>query len=98
MEPIENEKPNMNTKQCFAVTIKDDRSGYQYQASLYECDNGEMYLEANFAPQPGSTLSIFLDDQKIGAVPRAYHAVIEWRKLLCVSDSPWSYCLGIKYI
>ena len=98
METIENEKHNMHINPCIGVIIEDDRYGYQYPASLYECDNGEMYLETNFAPNPGSTFSMFFDNLTIGAVPHACHAIILWRKLLCESNSPWSYGLGIKYI
>ena len=98
MEPIENEKLNTYINPCIEVIIEDDRCGFQYPASLHECDNDEMYLEANFAPMPGSTFSIFFENQKVGAVPLARHAVILWRKLLCESNATWSYCLGIKYI
>jgi hypothetical protein len=98
MEPNENEKRNMYINPCISVMIEDDRHGYRYPASLHESDNGEIYLEANFAPMPGSTFSLFFDKLKVGAVPNARHAVILWRKLLCESNSTWSYGLGIKYI
>ena len=98
MEPIENEKRNLYVNPGIGVMIEDDRYGCRYPASLYESDNEEMYIEANFAPMPGSKFSIIFDDENFGAAPHVCHAVILWRKLLCVPDSSWSYGLGIKHI
>jgi hypothetical protein len=65
------------------VTLKDDRTGFQYPASMYECGQGGVYLESNFAPRPGSTLHILFDNPVSGNGSRHCPAVIQWRKLLC---------------
>jgi hypothetical protein len=82
----------------FTVIIKDDRSGFQYPASMSKCGNGGMVVEANYAPNPGSTFHIFSDDQELSIGQCGCQAVIQWRQLLCKSDSSWCYRLGIKYI
>ena len=48
-------------KQGFPVIIKDDRTGYEYPATMYKCGKSEMLLEANYAPQPGSKFHIIFD-------------------------------------
>ncbi len=88
----------MQMKPGSPVTIKDDRTGYQYPASMYECSKGGMYLESNYAPRPGSRFHILADNRERGAGPHASPAVIQWRKLLCGLGSPWSYGLGIQYV
>jgi hypothetical protein len=88
----------MRVKQGSLVIIKDDRSGYQYPASMHECGKGGLYLEANYAPRPGSTFKILFGNRELGAGPCACPAVIQWRKLLYGVGSSWSYGLGIKYV
>lgn len=88
----------MRVKQGYPVTIIDDRTGYQYPASMHKCAKGGMYLEANYAPRPGSTFQILFDNRRMGAGSCTCPAVIQWRKLLPGFGSSWSYGLGIKYV
>jgi hypothetical protein len=97
MGPLNEKRRTLHIKQGCPVTIEDNRTGYQYPASMYKCGKGGMYLESNYAPRPGSTLHILTDNRERGAGPRAFPAVIKWRKLLCGFGSSWSYGLGIKY-
>jgi hypothetical protein len=80
------------------VTIKDDRTGYQYAASMQKCGNRGMYLESNYAPRPGSTMHILPNNRNLGTAPSARPAVIQWRELMGGSGSSWVYRLGIKYV
>jgi hypothetical protein len=80
------------------VTIKDDRTGYQYPAAMHKDRREGVFLEANYAPRPGSTFHILFDDREGGSGPCACAAVIRWRKPLCRIGSTWSYGLGVKYI
>jgi hypothetical protein len=80
------------------VTIKDDRTGYQYPAAMHkDCREG-MFIEANYAPRPGSTFHILFDNREGGSRPSPCAAVVRWRKPLCRIDSTWSYGLGIKLV
>jgi len=98
MGPLNGNRRTLRIKRGSPVTIKDDRTGYQYPASMYKCSRGGMYLKSNYAPRPGSTFHILTDNRELGAGPRACPAVIQWRKLLCGYGSSWSYGLGIKYV
>jgi hypothetical protein len=80
------------------VTIKDDRTGYQYPASMHKDSREGMFLEANYAPRPGSTFHILFDNREGVPGPCVCTAVIRWRRLLCRLGSTWSYGLGIKYV
>lgn len=97
MGPLNGERHTMHMKPGSPVTIEDDRTGYQYPASMHKCGNGGMYLESNYAPRPGSKLHILSETRERCAGPCARPAVIQWRKLLCGLGSSWSYSLGIKY-
>jgi len=97
MRPSDNKRQTLRVEQGSSVTVKDDRTGYQYPASMYKSGKGEMYIESNYAQRPGSTLHIFFNNRILGAGPCACPAVIQWRKLLCGFGSSWSYGLGIKY-
>jgi len=80
------------------VTIHDDRTGYQYPASIHTCARGGgVYLESNYAPRPGSALHIHFNIADPGAGKDACGAVVRWRRSLLRSDSSWSYGLGIQY-
>jgi hypothetical protein len=85
-------------KQRLSVTIKDDRTGYQYGASMQKCGKRGMYLESNYAPRPGSTMHILFNNRNLGPVPCARPAVIQWRKLMGGFGSSWVYRLGIRYV
>ena len=81
------------------VTIEDDRTGYQYPASMHKGSREGVYLEANYAPRPGSTFHIvFGSIGEHGFASCACAAVIRWRKPLCRIGATWSYGLGIKYV
>jgi hypothetical protein len=86
------------TRHGSPVIVKDDRTGYQYPASLCECGEGEMYLESNYAQRPGSALHILSDNRELGAGPWICPAVIHGRSLLPGVGSFWSYGLRIKYV
>lgn len=88
----------MAIEQGFPVIIKDDLTGYEFPATMYECGKDAMFLNANYAPQPGSKFHIIFDHQEPDAESSTRPAIIKCRKLICESDSPWSYSLGIKYI
>ena len=98
MEPQNEKKQLIGFKHGFPVIIKDDRSGFQFPASMCINDTGGMYIEANYAPQPGFTFHIFSDYQKLDTGPGGCAAVIQWRRLLRKSESSWPYRLGIKYV
>lgn len=95
--PMNGERHTMQIEPGSPVTVEDDRTGYQYPASMRKCGNGELYLESNYAPRPGSKLHILSETRERCAGPCARPAVIQWRKLLCHLGSSWSYSLGIKY-
>jgi hypothetical protein len=96
--PLNGKRRAMRVNQGFPVTIKDDRTGYQYPAAIHKCGKVGMYLESNYAPRPGSTFQILFDNRELGPGPCACPAVIQWRKLLGGLGSSWSYGLGIKYV
>lgn len=98
MGPLNEKRRTMCIKQGSPVTIKDDRTGYQYPASMHKGCRDGMYLESNYAPRPGSTFHILFGGRERGAGPCACPAVIQWRRLLCGVGSSWSYGLGIKYV
>lgn len=54
-----------------------------------------MYLEANYAPRPGSTVLI-LGAGLTGGPAGAMRARVQWRVLLQTVDSAWSFGLGIE--
>jgi hypothetical protein len=80
------------------VTIKDDRSGFQYPASMHTDSRKGVFLEANYAPRPGSTLHILFDNREGGSGACVCAAVIRWRRMLSRLGSTYSYGLGIKYV
>ena len=88
----------MRTKPGACVTIKDDRTGYQYPESMFKCGKDEMYLESNYAQRPGSALHILVSNREPGVGHWDFPAVITWRKLLCGFRSSWSFGLGIKNV
>jgi hypothetical protein len=88
----------MRIKQGSPVTIKDDRTGYQYPAAMHKCSRGRIYLESNYAPRPGSTLHLLFANRERGTGSCACPAMIQWRRLLRGVGSSWLYGLGIKYI
>jgi hypothetical protein len=98
MEPLNGKGSRARTRRGSPVTIKDDRTGYQYPAAMHKCSRGRMYLESNYAPRPGSTLHILFADRERGTGSCACPAMIRWRRLLCGVGSSWLYGLGIKYI
>jgi len=98
MGPLNGKGSSTRTRRGSPVTIKDDRTGYQYPASMHkDCRKG-MYLESNYAPRPGSTFKILFDDRERGHGTRACPAVVQWRRLLCGVGSAWAYGIGIKYV
>jgi hypothetical protein len=84
-----------STARCRSVTIRDDRTGYRYPAFLCLCAAREMFLEANYAPRPGSTVLI-LGAGPTGGPAGAMRARVQWRVLLRAEDSAWSFGLGIE--
>ena len=98
MGPSNEKSRTMRIKQGSPITIKDDRTGYQYPAAMHKCSRGGMYLESNYAPRPGSTFHILFDNRERDTGTRACPAVVQWRRLLCEVGSSWSYGLGVKYV
>jgi hypothetical protein len=80
------------------VTIRDDRTGYQYPGRMHSCGKrGGVYLESNYAPRPGSTMHIRYDTpEPAGAGKGGCRGVIRWRRSLLSLSSAWSYGLGIQ--
>ena len=95
---LNRKRRNMRIKQGLPVIIKDDRTEYKYPATMFKCGKGMLFLKANYAPQPGSKFHIILGREEHDVGFRIRPAMIEWRKLFCKSNYPWSYLLRIKYI
>ena len=67
-----------------------------YEAKMLNYSAGGMYFESDYAPLPGSEVSIGIKHSPYDSGPDIYRAQVRWRTTL-PQDSKYAYGVGVRY-
>ena len=67
-----------------------------YEARMINYSSGGMYFESDYAPLPGSELSIGIKKSPYDNAADIYRAQVRWRKVL-PPNSKYAYGVGVRY-
>jgi len=79
------------------VMLKHGCTGYCYYGTMYNCGDGGMYFESDYAPRLDTKIQIRIDNLPFVSTPDDYFVKVIWRKQLSDEDSPYSYRIGVKH-
>jgi hypothetical protein len=67
-----------------------------YEARMINYSSGGMYFESDYAPLPGSQVSIGIGRSPYHTGADIYRAQVRWRKTL-PQNSKYAYGVGVRY-
>lgn len=67
-----------------------------YEARMVNYSSGGMYFESDYAPLPGSEVSIGIGKSPYTTGADIYRAQVRWRKTL-PQNSKYAYGVGVRY-
>jgi hypothetical protein len=67
-----------------------------YEAKMLNYSSDGMYFESDYAPLPGSEVSIGIKKSPYGSGADIYRAQVRWRKNL-PQTSKYAYGVGVRY-
>lgn len=79
------------------IMLENFPSGTHYKAQMYNCSQGGMYFESDYAPLPGSEIYIGIENSPYDHGPDMYRAQVRWRRELPASNSKFAFGVGVKY-
>ncbi len=71
-------------------------NGCCHPALMLNYSTGGMYFESDYAPLPGSEVTIGIEQTPDDSGPDIYRAQVRWRRSL-PQNSPYTYGVGVKY-
>lgn len=79
------------------VLVKDNRTGYRYDGTMFNYSKTGMYLETDYAPRPSRKIKIDIKNLPNSSSPRSYLAEVRWRRPSPDKGSSYSFGMGVKY-
>lgn len=78
------------------ILLDNYQSNCCYEARMINYSSGGMYFESDYAPLPGSEVSIGIRKSPYGSGADIYRAQVRWRKTL-PQKSKFAYGVGVRY-
>jgi len=79
------------------VMIEDFRTGFYYDAIIYNYSADGVYLESDYAPRPGRKLRLNVNGTPEIFSVHTYLAEVRWRRSLFEPKAEHLYGSGLKY-
>jgi hypothetical protein len=79
------------------VALEDFRTGFYYNGIIYNYGDEAVYLESNYAPQPGRRIRLKVHGAHEIFASETYLAEIRWRRPLSDENSDYLYGIAMKY-
>jgi len=79
------------------VMIEDFRTGFYYDAIIYNYSADGVYLESDYAPRPGRKLRLNIKETPEIFPVHTYLAEVRWRRSLSEHRAEHLFGSGLKY-
>lgn len=79
------------------VMIEDFRTGYHYDAIIYNFSDDGVYLESDYAPRPGRKLCLNVNGTPEIFPLHTHLAEVRWRRSLAEPRAEHLFGSGLKY-
>jgi hypothetical protein len=88
-----------NSRRPHATTIMFENylTGNYYEGRMVNYSRGGMGFEADFAPQVGAEIFIGIEKSPYSASHDVFRAQVVWIRELPLTDSSYSFGIGVKY-
>ena len=98
MESNPEQRHKARFKHQSSISVEEFNHGVHRDAKMFDYNDTGLYFEADFDIQPGTELSIGIDNSPFASKPDVYEnfqASIAWRKKL--KNSSYSFGYGVKF-
>jgi len=97
MGEIREHRNNVRIKRKANVLVESYPMGTYCEAKMFNFSHGGMYFETDYAPLPGTEITIGIENSPYDAGADVYRAQVRWRRVLSRRDSRFNYGVGVKY-